>query len=179
MDYKSLDIIDANSTKDRRKPIELELVTTLSKNKHELLCPTKDVEIFDTKRLENLFEAMKDIMKSANGVGLAANQIGINESIFIADIPFMDEEKAYTGINIFINPVIITKSFKRTVKRESCLSVPGLYPKVERSKYIEVEFRGINGEIFYHKFANDEAIIIQHEIDHLRGVTINEIGWFV
>jgi len=162
-----------------RKPIEIELVYLDKDIKRHLSTRTKDVEHFDVTRLTNLHRVMTSLMNSIGGVGLSANQVGINESIFVANVPFEDEYGEYKGTNIFINPVICYKSFSKRSSREGCLSIPGMYPKVERSKQISLEFRGIDGGIFWQDFEGEHARIIQHEIDHLNGRTIKDVGRFV
>jgi peptide deformylase len=133
-----------------------------------------NVELFDKNRLENLFKIMTSIMNILNGVGLAANQVGLNDNLFVANISFIDsvENKVYEKPNIFINPTIIKKTYKTNVKTEGCLSVDNYTPKIERHKEIILEFQTIDGLLLQIPFKDFDARVIQHEIDHLNGITL-------
>ena len=121
----------------------------------------KEVTEFD-ERLSTLIDDMIDTMFKANGVGLAAPQIGILKRIAVVSI---DGEKIYE----LVNPVI--KSFSgRQVREEGCLSVPDRYGKVERPQKLVVEYQDRNGN---KKKINTSGFLTTafcHEIDHLDGV---------
>jgi len=114
--------------------------------------------------IQTLIEDMAKAMYENNGIGLAANQIGIPASVIIFDI----DRAGFTAI---INP-IITKSEGEFISTEGCLSLPGLEGKTKRKKYILVE--GID------KYSNPIIIegedllatCIQHEVDHLQGILL-------
>ncbi|MBL5766629.1 peptide deformylase [Heyndrickxia sporothermodurans] len=115
------------------------------------------------KKLKVLLNDMYETMLSADGVGLAAPQIGIDQQIAVVDIG--DD----TGRLNLINPVIIEKSGEQT-DVEGCLSFPGLYGTVSRPFYVKVQAQDVKGRTFYIEAEDYLARAIQHEIDHLHGV---------
>ncbi|MEA1939193.1 MAG: peptide deformylase [Candidatus Caldatribacteriota bacterium] len=122
-----------------------------------------------TPEILELIEDMKETMYNGLGVGLAAPQIGVSKRIFIID----GEEE---GLFVLINPVILEREGE-TTEEEGCLSVPGVFSKVTRSKKVTVEAINQNGEKI--KIIKDNLIgrALQHEIDHLEGILfIDRIG---
>jgi len=111
----------------------------------------------------NIIRYMIEVMFESRGVGLSANQIGVDKRIFIAS-PRMKRDEVF----IFINPKIIRK-YGRVTDEEGCLSVPGASAFIQRYKEVEVEALNIEGELFKMKAEGLMARIIQHEIDHLNG----------
>jgi peptide deformylase len=122
---------------------------------------TEKVEKID-KEIKNLVKEMKKIMIQHNGVGLAANQIGKNLSIFVA----YDNKKFYT----FINPEIVKFFGKEKVMEEGCLSVPNVWGQIKRYEGVVVSYQDLFGKKKKLKAKGLLAQIIQHEIDHLNGV---------
>jgi peptide deformylase len=120
------------------------------------------VKTFD-KKLKKLVEDMFETMYEAEGVGLAAPQIGIAEQIAVVDIG--DE----TGQLVLINPVIKKASGSQSGP-EGCLSFPGLFGEVERPFEVTVKAQDVNGKEFTLKASDFLARAIQHEIDHLHGI---------
>lgn len=118
------------------------------------------VERIDKKTIR-LLNDMADTMYFADGVGLAAPQVGASKRIVVID--------AGEGLIELINPVI-TKKEGSVVGGEGCLSVPNFEGEVERAEYVECEFLDRKGKKI--RIATDGilAIIIQHELDHLDGV---------
>lgn len=115
--------------------------------------------------LINEIHEMFDIMYNSNGVGLAANQVGLDKSVLVFDCSEDGESPT-----CMINPVI--KSFSGTATfQEGCLSFPGISLFVSRSQKIIVDYLDINSEKVTKTFKGLEAICIQHEIDHLHGKT--------
>lgn len=116
-----------------------------------------------TERIRILIKDMIETMRSENGVGLAAAQVGILKRIFIVDI--LDGN----GIRVFINPEILEK--QGTQKDiEGCLSIPGTQEEVERPNKIKVKALNENGEEFIIEADGFLARAICHENDHLDGV---------
>lgn len=113
------------------------------------------------KEIKNIVKEMKRIMKENSGVGLAANQIGKNLSIFIAE----DKGKILT----FINPRIIKFIGQEQVMEEGCLSVPNVFGYVKRYPGLVVEYLDLWGKKKRLRTQGLLAQIIQHEIDHLEG----------
>ncbi len=114
-----------------------------------------------TKRHVKLAENLVRIMKEANGVGIAAPQVGVSERIIV----IAPERKPI----VLVNPTIVEKSGKQ-IGEEGCLSIPGLYGDVERYMSITVEAYDIKGRPVDYDMEGYAAVIVQHEIDHLDGV---------
>jgi peptide deformylase len=122
---------------------------------------TEKVEKID-KEIKDLVKEMKKIMIQNKGVGLAANQIGKNLSIFVA----YDNKKFYT----FINPEIVKFFGKEKIMEEGCLSVPNVWGQIKRYEGVVVSYQDLFGKRKKLKAKGLLAQIIQHEIDHLNGV---------
>ncbi len=121
-----------------------------------------------SKKIRILIENMLDTMYAANGVGLAAPQIGESLRIFVIDVSA--ENEPYKPL-VFVNPKIIKKEGAICVK-EGCLSFPEAYVNVRRYSDVMVKALDINGKPFIMEAKNGEllAYAIQHENDHLDGV---------
>ena len=119
-------------------------------------------EEIQTEAMRALIVEMKETMVKERGVGLAATQIGKDIRVFVA--------KTKNGIEAFFNPVITKFSSKKVESEEGCLSVPGVFGLVERSRQIRAEALNEKGEKVEVSAAGLLAIIFQHEIDHLDGV---------
>ena len=117
--------------------------------------------------LSSTISDMFETMHNANGAGLAANQIGINKRIIVAEEEISDGE---TFKGVFINPNILSYEGYLYSMKEGCLSFPGLKAEVSRPFAIEVEWYDEKAK--YHKelFTGLPARILQHEIDHLKGI---------
>ncbi|WP_410983881.1 peptide deformylase [Bacillus cereus] len=138
-------------------------VLEIVKHPDEVLeTPCERVMNFD-KKLVNLLKDMHETMLVAEGVGLAAPQVGVSLQVAVVDIG--DD----TGKIELINPVILEKRGEQ-VGPEGCLSFPGLYGEVERAEYIKVRAQNRRGKIFLLEADDFLARAIQHEIDHLHGV---------
>lgn len=122
----------------------------------------KPVKVFDDA-LRLLIDAMFDTMEEANGVGLAAPQVGVDSRLFVLNIPDW-------GKGVFVNPQIIETSTELTCAEEGCLSIPGLWHDVERPEFITVQAQDEKGKAFTLKADGLLARAIQHENDHLNGV---------
>ncbi|WP_175988902.1 peptide deformylase [Bacillus sp. Marseille-Q1617] len=120
------------------------------------------VTAFD-KKLKKLLNNMYDTMIEADGVGLAAPQVGVDLQVAIVDIG--DEN----GTIELINPEIIESDGKQT-DLEGCLSFPGLYGEVTRPFSIKVRTYNRKGKISEFQAKDFLARAIQHEIDHLHGI---------
>jgi len=121
---------------------------------------TKPVKEID-QEIRKLIDEMKKIMKENNGVGLAANQVGVNLSLFIAE----DKNKILT----FINPKIIKLEGEKITLDEGCLSLPKIFGYIKRYPLVVIEYLDIWGKKRKLKAKGLLAQIIQHEIDHLEG----------
>jgi len=121
--------------------------------------------------LEKFEREMIVVMKSSNGMGLAANQIGITKRFFAIGSDGFDTFKKSA---IIWNPRLITQSEEKVFDLEGCLSFPGLFVKVERPKVIEVEYETTKGTKESTRLDNMESKCFQHEYDHLEGITFNK-----
>lgn len=120
-----------------------------------------------------LVEDMAETMYAAPGVGLAANQIGVLQRVFVIDIA--DEEEP-SNLMVFINPEIIDTTGTQTYQ-EGCLSFPGGSEEIKRAERVRVKALDINGKPFELDAEGLLAVAIQHENDHLNGVLmIDKLG---
>ncbi len=129
--------------------------------------PVTDVELPADKKMLRLIKDMIATCKAADGVGLAAPQIGLNLNLAVIYL----EELGLPAFPI-INPVIIKTSKEQTEMEEGCLSTPGLFGKVKRPKKITIEAYNVQGEKFTITDDTFLARVIQHEIDHLNNILI-------
>lgn len=131
---------------------------------------SRPVTVFDQK-LAVLIEDMRETLRKEQGAGLAAPQIGILRRIFIADI--YGDGSEYKE---FINPEILSATGKNDRYLEGCLSYPGRSFKIVRAHKIKMRAQNVDGEFF--EFTADDFVArcLQHEYDHLEGITIPMIG---
>ena len=123
--------------------------------------------------LKELIDNMFETMYNADGVGLAAPQIGLDDRIFIIDLsPLADEENPeYKDLKkVFINAHIISRSGDIESTEEGCLSIPGINESVPREDEIEIEYLDENLIPHRETFAGFTARVIQHEYDHIDGI---------
>ena len=119
------------------------------------------------KNEQKLMDDMLDTMYAANGIGLAAIQIGIPKRIIVMDIS-KDENKKEPLY--FVNPVIKNRDILKSTYEEGCLSVPNQFAEVDRPATCEVEYLDYNGKKKMLKANGLLATCIQHEMDHLEGI---------
>ena len=139
-------------------PLDDEL-KQLAKEMLEFIKNSQDVEIAEKYDLRP-------------GVGLAAPQLDIPKRMVAVHIPAVEEDKEPLSL-VMINPRILSHSLKQTAlpDGEGCLSVDEVYEGyVPRNKRITVEFYDVDGEKHKKRFKGYEAIVIQHEIDHINGI---------
>ena len=127
---------------------------------------SRPVEKFD-ERLHSLLDDMLETMRSAEGVGIAAPQVGILRQAVICELEVEDSEEG--EILEMINPVVKKKKGKQ-VGPEGCLSVPGKRCDVQRPQTVEVDFQDRFGEKKTRVFEGFNAVVASHEIDHLSGI---------
>lgn len=120
----------------------------------------KVTEIDDALRL--LLDAMMTTLRKAEGVGLAAPQIGINKRFFVVDVKDVD-------IHFFINPEIVETSMESGPYDEGCLSLPGVFREVQRPVRVKVQYQDEFGKVQNIEARGLLARVIQHENDHLDG----------
>lgn len=130
--------------------------------KNKILRKTAETALdLKDRELKSLIKKMRQIMQDSNGIGLAANQIGISKRIFVAAI----ESRFYA----FINPKITQVSKEKESMVEGCLSLPGVTGVVERPRKITIEGFNSSGKKIKMKAWGLLARIFQHEVDHLEG----------
>ena len=127
----------------------------------------KEVKAFEN--LRTLIDDMFDTMYEENGIGLAANQVGIDLNLFIIDIS--DVEKEGESIHVFINGEIIESSGESWFE-EGCLSIPDVRLDVKRPEKILFKYQDENGTTHIDKIEGLLSRAIQHEVDHLNGIFI-------
>ena len=120
-----------------------------------------------TKEDQNLMDDMLESMYAANGIGLAAIQIGIPKRIIVMDI---SKNKNIKEPMYFVNPIIKEKNLNKSTYEEGCLSVPDQFAEIERPSTCEVEYLDYDGIKKILKAEGILATCIQHEIDHLEGI---------
>ena len=116
---------------------------------------------------QKLMDDMMDTMYDANGIGLAAIQIGIPKRIIVMDI---SKEEGKKEPRYFVNPVIKNKNPIKNKHEEGCLSVPDQFAEIDRPSKCEVEYLDYNGKQQLLKAEGLLATCIQHEMDHLEGI---------
>jgi len=132
---------------------------------------SKEVKSFDTK-LHSLLDDMYDTMRTKNGVGLAAIQVGVDMRALIINVPLEDKDGEHDqpreNTLEMINPVIVEQEGCERFQ-EGCLSIPGVYEDIERAKYVKIEYFDRHGEKLTIEDDDFLAIAMQHEMDHLDG----------
>ena len=113
---------------------------------------------------QELMKDMLDTMYEANGIGLAAIQIGVPKRIIVMDISKDEENKKP---KYFVNPIIKNKNSKKETYEEGCLSVPNQFAEIDRPSKCDVEYLDYNGKKQILHAEGLLATCIQHEIDHL------------
>ncbi len=132
--------------------------------------------------LKQLIDNMFETMENAQGVGLAAPQIGLSIRLFIVDTsPFVDEEETDKEVlklkdfrKVFINPIIIEEEGEKWNFNEGCLSIPGIREDVSRQPSITIEYYDENFELKEEQYDGLIARVIQHEYDHVDGVLFTD-----
>ncbi len=119
--------------------------------------------ITDFTGLDNLAEDMIQTMLSYRGVGLSANQIGVNKNL--AALYLEDKSKIILVANI----KIMGYTKETEILQEGCLSCPGVSVVIRRALGVQVEAQRLSGEVVNLKFEGFDARILQHEFDHLQG----------
>ena len=120
-----------------------------------------------TKEEQKLMDDMLDTMYEANGIGLAAIQIGVPKRIIVMDLSKDPNKKEP---RYFVNPIIKNKDLKKSTYEEGCLSVPNQFAEIDRPSQCDVEYLDYNGN---KKILHAEGLLatcIQHEMDHLEGI---------
>ncbi len=111
---------------------------------------------------------MLETMYAAPGIGLAAVQLGVLRRILVLDT--VKGEGVPKNPFVLINPEILSSGDTPRVHEEGCLSIPQMYAEVERPALVRVRYVDLEGKLQEHDFADLQATVVQHEIDHLEGI---------
>ena len=130
----------------------------------------------DYPNLETLIDNMFETMYNADGIGLAAPQIGLAIRLFVIDLePLAEDEPKYAGFKkVFINPRIVEESGEPVKLEEGCLSIPGINEMVERKERIRIQYLDENFVAHDEVYEDFFARCIQHEYDHIEGVVFTD-----
>ena len=128
--------------------------------------PAKPVENIDGTT-QKIIEDMSFTMYNSKGVGLAAIQVGFDNSLIVYDVSSGEEKRFF---QVLINPIIIESTGRIISEKEGCLSVPDLRADVKRAKSVLVEGFDRDGNPRRIDAEGHLAIVLQHEIDHLNGI---------
>lgn len=126
----------------------------------------EEVKNFQDEELNSIIKEMTRLMLKYDGVGLAANQAGINKKIVIIEF----DKKA----EVFINPKITKRSFLKQESNEGCLSFPEINGIVNRPKSLTLKYQNTKGEKKVLKTSGFYTTVFSHEIDHINGIVFTD-----
>ncbi len=124
--------------------------------------------------VKELAESMFETMHKAQGIGLAAPQIGKSIRMFIADATPLEDEEIGDWKQVFINPEIIEEDGDDWAFEEGCLSIPDIREDVVRPEKLIIQYFDENWEEHTKEFEGMKARIIQHEYDHIEGILFTD-----
>lgn len=151
-------------------------VREIRKLKDEILYKkSREVEKIDDK-IKEIAEDMIDTLYKYDGIGIAACQVGILKRIVVYDTDYI-KEGGVRNPKIIINPVITKSSKQMVTTEEGCLSFPDLFGYVDRHEKITVEAKDIKGNKVIIHAKDIDAVVLQHEIDHLDGKVFVDIAY--
>ncbi len=132
--------------------------------------PTEPVAFPLSKEMQKLTKDMIDTVRKADGIGLAAPQVGKSVKLIIVNL-----EKSDVPLMALYNPKIIEKSFSKSEIEEGCLSIPGVFGMVKRPKKVTVQAQNAQGKVIKFEDNGWIARVAQHEIDHINGRLIIDV----
>jgi peptide deformylase len=138
-----------------------------------LLTPCKPAVLDFTHREENktLAECMLKVCEAKNGYGLSANQLGVGIRLFVLNVPH--DPQLYTQWDkVYFNPEFLSQAEEFEDMEEGCLSLPFVFQKVKRPKWVILRWQDINGVSKRATFHGITARVVCHEMDHMNGVTL-------
>ena len=127
-----------------------------------------DAPVMDPYELSN---ELQKIRAEGGGIGLAAPQVGINTQVLVIGMGNLQTEGTEDYNQVFFNPTILSTDGEKTYMMEGCLSYPGLFVKVKRPTDIVMEWWTEEDTRCEEKFSGMTSRILQHEVDHLNGIT--------
>jgi peptide deformylase len=118
---------------------------------------------FETQNAQELVDALWAKCRELRGLGLSANQVGINAKVFVMGTDETNRK------NIF-NPTVVALSDKTSMATEGCLSLPGMWVNIRRPEEVTISYRNVEGEYVVEQLVGLEARIALHEYDHMVGL---------
>lgn len=134
---------------------------------------TQDIDAENYPHLRELIDNMFETMYNAEGVGLAATQVGLEDRIFVVDLKpaASDEHPEFKEFKkVFINPHILDRGGEKETMEEGCLSIPGIHENVLREGEIRIQYLDEEFQPHDEVYTDYMARVIQHEYDHLDGI---------
>jgi peptide deformylase len=125
-------------------------------------------EKVDREELRKFAENMFETMRNANGIGLAANQVGVLQRLIVIDVSDMEETKGRPSIAL-VNPIVEVEEGSVTME-EGCLSIPDIREDVERPEHIRLRYMDLDLRDCELQTEGILARVLLHEIDHLNGI---------
>ncbi len=124
--------------------------------------------------LKEISEQMAEVMYNNNGCGLAAPQVGLSKRLIVIDVAYDTEDESSRDPIVLVNPEIVELAGDPVIDGEGCLSCPGISVPIKRKPYAKVRYYNLDGELW--EIAGDGLLgrCLQHEIDHLNGITLFE-----
>ena len=131
---------------------------------------TEEIKV-DYPELNSLINNMYETMYHAEGVGLAAPQIGLSIRLLVIDLaPFKEDDPELGAFKtVMINPTILERSTEQVSGEEGCLSIPGVHEMVLRAEKIKIKYMDTDFKEHIEEFEGYKARVVQHEYDHLEG----------
>lgn len=124
--------------------------------------------------IKKLSEDMFETMKLADGIGLAAPQIGKSIRVFVVDGTSLKDPKMFDFKKVFVNPKVLYEAGDIWEFEEGCLSIPSIKENINRKSELEIEYFDENWDHHKEVFDGMKARIIQHEYDHIEGVLFTD-----
>lgn len=128
----------------------------------------------DELDIKKLSEDMFETMEAANGIGIAAPQIGKSIRVFVVDGTPIEDEDMEGFRKVFVNPQIIEETGDEWAFEEGCLSIPNIREDVFRHEKLKIKYFDENWEEHEEEYDGMKARIIQHEYDHIEGVLFTD-----
>jgi peptide deformylase len=153
----------------KREMSDLEILT-VENTEHQKVLRSKSRKVQKvTPKLAAFAEQMLETMRNANGIGLAAPQVGVLQRFFVVELPEDEENEQPRETYILFNPEIV-KGSGEEIGYEGCLSIPGYIGEVARSEQITIKGLNEKGRPVRLKTEGYLARVFQHELDHLDGI---------
>ena len=130
----------------------------------------------DYPDLRTLVDNMYETMYHADGVGLAAPQIGLDIRLLVIDLaPYKEEDPELGNFKVtMVNPQMLEMSEETVMGEEGCLSLPGIHESVPRAKRIKITYRDVDFNEHTEVFEDYKARVVQHEYDHIDGIVFTD-----